>query len=82
MSSCSSTSSQRSPGDLRHQRDRASQSPAMKGGQDQGALPRRGRRAELIYLAIPNAVSQWTRTRGWAKALLAFKIHFGDQLPV
>jgi hypothetical protein len=33
------------------------------------------------YLAIQNAVPQWTRTRGWTKALLAFKIHFGDRLP-
>ncbi len=33
------------------------------------------------YLAIQNAVPQWTRTRGWTKALLAFKIQFGDRLP-
>jgi len=26
-------------------------------------------------------VPQWTRTRGWTKAMLAFKIHFGDRLP-
>ena len=32
-------------------------------------------------LAIQNAVPQWPRTRGWTKALLAFKIHFGDRLP-
>ena len=36
---------------------------------------------KLIYLAIQNAVPQWTRTRGWTKALLAFKIQFGDRLP-
>jgi hypothetical protein len=24
---------------------------------------------------------QWTRIRGWTKALLAFRIHFGDRLP-
>jgi transposase-like protein len=36
---------------------------------------------KLIYLAIQNAVPQWTRTRAWTKALLAFKIHFGDRLP-
>ena len=36
---------------------------------------------KLVYLAIQNAVPQWTRTRGWTKALLAFKIHFGDRLP-
>ena len=32
-------------------------------------------------LPVQNAVPQWTRTRGWTKALLAFKIHFGDRLP-
>jgi putative transposase len=31
---------------------------------------------KLLYLAIQNAVPQWTRTRGWTKALLAFKIQF------
>jgi transposase-like protein len=36
---------------------------------------------KLIYLAIHNAVPQWTRTRGSTKALLAFKIQFGDRLP-
>jgi putative transposase len=36
---------------------------------------------KLIYLAIHNAVLQWTRTRAWTKALLAFKIEFGDRLP-
>jgi putative transposase len=36
---------------------------------------------KLIYLAIQNAGPQWTRTRGWTKAMLAFKIYFGDRLP-
>jgi hypothetical protein len=36
---------------------------------------------KLIYLALVNAVPQWTRTRNWTTALLAFKIHFGDRLP-
>jgi transposase-like protein len=36
---------------------------------------------KLIYLAIHNAVPQWTRTRGWTKAMLAFKIQFGDRIP-
>jgi transposase-like protein len=35
---------------------------------------------KLSYLAIQNAVPQWTSTRGWTKAMLAFKIHFGDRL--
>ena len=35
----------------------------------------------LVYLALQNAVPQWTRTRNWTTALLAFKIHFGDRVP-
>jgi transposase-like protein len=36
---------------------------------------------KACYLAIQNAVPQWTRTRGWTKAMLAFKIQFGDRIP-
>ena len=36
---------------------------------------------KLVYLALQNAVPQWTRTRNWTTALLAFKIHFGDRVP-
>jgi putative transposase len=46
-----------------------------------GHFPTEDAARKLIYLAITNAVPQWTRTRGWTKALLAFKIHFGDRLP-
>src|SRR5947207_1816871 len=46
-----------------------------------GHFPNEEAARKLIYLAIQNAVPQWTRTRGWTKALLAFKIHFGDRLP-
>jgi putative transposase len=46
-----------------------------------GHFPTEDAARKLIYLAIQNAVPQWTRTRGWTKALLAFKIHFGDRLP-
>ena len=46
-----------------------------------GSFPTEDSARKLIYLAILNAVPQWTRTRGWTKALLAFKIHFGDRLP-
>jgi putative transposase len=46
-----------------------------------GSFPTEDAARKLIYLAIGNAVPQWTRTRGWTKALLAFKIHFGDRLP-
>jgi transposase-like protein len=38
-------------------------------------------RSKPIYLAITNAVPAWTRTRNRTTALLAFTIHFGDQLP-
>ena len=46
-----------------------------------GHFPNEEAAQKLIYLAVTNAVPQWTRTRGWTKALLAFKIHFGDRLP-
>jgi putative transposase len=46
-----------------------------------GHFPNEDAARKLIYLAICNATPKWTRTRGWTKALLAFKIHFGDRLP-
>ena len=46
-----------------------------------GSFPSEEAAMKLIYLAIHNAVPQWTRTRGWTKAMLAFKIQFGDRLP-
>ena len=46
-----------------------------------GSFPSEDAARKLVYLAIQNAVLQWTGTRGWTKALLAFKIHFGDRLP-
>ena len=46
-----------------------------------GSFPTEDAARKLVFLAIQNAVPQWTRTRGWTKALLAFKIHFGDRLP-
>jgi putative transposase len=46
-----------------------------------GSFPTEDAARKLVYLAIHNAVPQWTRTRGWTKALLAFKIQFGDRLP-
>jgi putative transposase len=46
-----------------------------------GQFPNEEAARKLIYLAITNAVPQWTPTRGWTKALLAFKIQFGDRLP-
>jgi putative transposase len=46
-----------------------------------GHFPNEDAARKLLYLAIQNAVPQWTRTRNWTTALLAFKIHFGDRLP-
>jgi putative transposase len=46
-----------------------------------GHFPNEDAARKLIYLAVTNAVPAWTRTRAWTKALLAFKIHFGDRLP-
>lgn len=46
-----------------------------------GHFPTEDAARKLVYLAIQNAAPQWTRTRAWTKALLAFKIHFGDRLP-
>jgi transposase-like protein len=46
-----------------------------------GSFPTEDAARKLIYLAMCNAVPQWTRAWGWTKALLAFKIHFGDRLP-
>jgi|SRR5579875_77731 len=46
-----------------------------------GHFPTEDSARKLIYLAIHNAAPQWTRTRAWTKALLAFKIQFGDRLP-
>ena len=52
-----------------------------KATKTKGSFPSEDAARKLVYLAIQNAVPQWTRTRGWTKALLAFKIHFGDRLP-
>jgi putative transposase len=46
-----------------------------------GSFPSEDAARKLIYLAIGNAGPQWTRTRGWTKAMLAFKIQFGHRLP-
>jgi putative transposase len=46
-----------------------------------GHFPNEDAARKLIYLALLNAVPQWTRCRNWTTALLAFKIHFGERLP-
>jgi putative transposase len=46
-----------------------------------GHFPNEDAARKLIYLALVNAVPQWTRCQNWTTALLAFKIHFGDRLP-
>ena len=46
-----------------------------------GSFPNEDAARKLVYLALQNATPQWTRTRNWTVALLAFKIHFGDRIP-
>jgi hypothetical protein len=46
-----------------------------------GHFPSEDAARKLLYLGIHNAVLRWTRTRGWTKALLSLKIHFGNRLP-
>ncbi len=46
-----------------------------------GSFPTEDAARKLVYLALQNAVPQWTKTRNWTTALLAFKIHFGDRIP-
>src|SRR3954468_21754240 len=46
-----------------------------------GSFPNEDAARKLVYLALQNAVPQWTRTRNWTTALLAFKVHFGDRVP-
>jgi transposase-like protein len=46
-----------------------------------GHFPNEEAARKLIYLAVMNAVPQWTQTRHWTLARLAFKIHFGDRVP-
>jgi putative transposase len=46
-----------------------------------GHFPNEDAARKLIYLALVNAVPQWTRCRNWTTALLAFKIHFGERIP-
>ncbi len=61
--------------------DRALNRQLRKALKTKGHFPTEEAARKLIYLAIINAVPQWTRTRNWITALLAFKIHFGDRLP-
>ncbi len=46
-----------------------------------GSFPTEDAARKLVYLALQNAVPQWTKTRSWTAALLAFKIHFSDRVP-
>src|SRR6266496_227943 len=46
-----------------------------------GSFPNEDAARKLVYLALQNAVPQWTRCRNWTTALLAFKIHFGERVP-
>jgi hypothetical protein len=66
----------------RHHDDRGNNGGGLrKAVKTKGSFPSEDAARKLIYLAIQNAAPQRTRTRGWTKALLAFKIQFGDQPP-
>jgi hypothetical protein len=54
---------------------------AMPPATRQGSFPTEDAARKLVYLALQNAVPQWTKTRNWTAALLAFKIHFGERVP-
>ena len=64
-----------------YQRDRGAQPPAAQGIKTKGSFPNEDAARKLVYLALQNAVPQWTRCRNWTTALLAFKIHFGNRVP-
>ena len=61
--------------------DRSLAPPAAQDHQDPRALPHRGRRRKLIYLAIQKAEAKWQRVFHWPAAFAAFKIEFGDRIP-
>jgi putative transposase len=46
-----------------------------------GHFPNEEAARKLIYLCLMNATPKWTKVAGGTKALLAFKIQFGDRLP-
>jgi putative transposase len=46
-----------------------------------GHFPNEEAARKLIYLCLMNATPKWTKVAGWTKALLAFKIQFGNRLP-
>jgi transposase-like protein len=52
-----------------------------KATKTKGSFPSEEAALKLLYVAIQNAVPEWARTRGWTKAMLAFKIQFGDRIP-
>jgi transposase len=69
----------------RQTRSKPSTANCARRSRPRAASPTEDAARKVIYLAILNAVPHWTRTRtrtrGWTKALLEFKIHFGDRLP-
>jgi transposase-like protein len=46
-----------------------------------GHFPNEQAAKKLIHLCLINATPKWTKAARWTKALLAFKIHFGDRPP-
>jgi putative transposase len=66
---------------IHHERDRGTQPAATKGGQDEGTFPNRGRSPQADLPRDPERRSAMDKDPWLDKAMLAFKIHFGDRLP-
>jgi hypothetical protein len=64
-----------------HQSDRSVEQAAAQARKTKGHFANQEAAQKLIYLSITNATPKWTKVAGWTKALLAFKIHFGERLP-
>jgi len=62
-------------------RSKPSTASCARRSRPKGSFPNEDAARKLVYLALQNAVPQWTRTRNWTTALLAFKIHLGERVP-
>lgn len=47
-----------------------------------GQMPSDRAALKLVYLALRNARTQWSKSRGWSQARLQFTILFGERFPV
>src|SRR5215211_2778529 len=47
-----------------------------------GSFPNEDSARKLLFLAITRAQRKWRHAYNWSSALTAFRIHFGDRIPV